>query len=77
MIILYPILVKKRIQPLIRGRQEECYAVALGILLIIKEIQVQGISIKVLIDCGSLVNIISKRMVQEKELSVQKYPKPY
>ena len=75
--ILYPILVKKRIQPLIRGRQEKCCAVALGILLITKEIQVQRISIKALIDYRSLVNIISKRIVREKELLVQEYPKSY
>ena len=63
MTILYPILVKKRVQPPIRSRQKEYYAIASGTLLIIKQIQIQGISIRALIDCGSLVNIISKKTV--------------
>ena len=75
--ILYSTLVKKRIQPLIRGRQEEYYIVALGTLLIIKWIQVQGIPIKALIDYGSLVNMILERTVREKDLLVQEHPEPY
>ena len=45
--------------------------------LIIKEIQVQGIPIKALINYGSSVNIISKRTVQRNKLLVQQYPEPY
>ena len=33
--------------------------------------------IKALIDCGSLVNMISKKTVQENDLLIQEYPKPY
>ena len=38
--------------------------------LIIKQIQIQGVLIKVLIDYRSLVNIISKKIVQENNLPV-------
>ena len=75
--ILYLTLVKKRIQPLIRGKQKECCTVASGTPLIIKWIQVQGISIKALIDCGSLVNIISERTVQKNDLLIQEHPESY
>ena len=45
--------------------------------LITKEIQIQGILIKALIDYGSLVNIILERIVQKNDLPVQQYPESY
>ena len=70
MTILYLTLVKKRIQPPIRGKQEEYYTVASGTPLIIKQIQIQEISIRALIDYRSLVNMISEKTVQENKLLI-------
>ena len=77
MIILCLILVKKRIQLSVKDKQKKYYITASETLLITKQVQVQEILIKALIDYESLVNIILEKTVQENDLLIQKHSKLY